>query len=170
MQKGELDRALADLNEAARIDSSNFYAFWNRGAVYAAKGDFDRAQEDFTKALALNPDKSFEGKIEEALNAVTAGVESAANDRSRRSVGHQRSVDLRGTDQEEAPGRPPRASRPTRHAGFPPPMAIQPAIPAGATRRCRSGRRASYRFLNSGFRFSMKAAMPSFWSSVANSE
>ena len=77
MQKGDLDRALADLNEAARIDSSNFYAFWNRGAVYAAKSDYGRAQEDLTTALALNPDKSSKAKIEEALNAVTTGVESA---------------------------------------------------------------------------------------------
>ncbi len=75
----ELDLALAEtLNEAeARIDPSNFYAFWNRGAVYAAKGDFGRAQEDLTTALALNPDKSSKAKIEEALSAVTAGVESA---------------------------------------------------------------------------------------------
>ncbi len=77
MQKGDLDRALADLNEAARIDSSNFYAFWNRGAVYAARSDYGRAQEDLTTALALNPDKSSKAKIEEALTAVTTGVESA---------------------------------------------------------------------------------------------
>jgi tetratricopeptide (TPR) repeat protein len=77
MQKGELDLALADLNEAARVDSSNFYAFWNRGAVYAAQGNYRRAQEDLTAALALNPDKSSKAKIQEALNAVTAGVESA---------------------------------------------------------------------------------------------
>ncbi len=80
MQKGELDLALADLDEAARIDSSNFYAFWSRGAVFAAKSDFDRAREDFTTALALNPDKTSKAKIEEALNAVTA---SAKPDPSR---------------------------------------------------------------------------------------
>ncbi len=80
MQKGELDLALADLNEAARIDSSNFYAFWSRGAVFTAKSDFDRAREDFTTALALNPDKTSKAKIEEALNAVTA---SATPDPSR---------------------------------------------------------------------------------------
>jgi len=71
MQKGEVDRALADLNEAARIDSTNLYAFWNRGAVYAAKGDFDKARTDFNKALALNPDTTSKARIEEALNAVT---------------------------------------------------------------------------------------------------
>jgi tetratricopeptide (TPR) repeat protein len=77
MQKGELELALADLNEAARIDSTNFYAYWNRGAVYAAKGDPSRAQEDFTTALALNPDKTSRAKIEEALNAVAASANAA---------------------------------------------------------------------------------------------
>ena len=77
MQKGKLDQALADLNEAARIDASNFYAFWNRGAVYAAKGDYGRAQQDLAAALTLNPDKDSKAKIEEALNAVTASIQSA---------------------------------------------------------------------------------------------
>ena len=55
MQKGEVDRALADLNEAARIDSTNLYAFWNRGAVYAAKGDFDKARTEFTRCWPSTP-------------------------------------------------------------------------------------------------------------------
>jgi tetratricopeptide (TPR) repeat protein len=84
MQKGEVDRALADLNEAARIDSTNFYAFWNRGAVYAAKGDFDDARTDFNTALALNPDTTSKARIEEALNAVTGAnaPQSQASDPS----------------------------------------------------------------------------------------
>jgi tetratricopeptide (TPR) repeat protein len=77
MQERDLERALTDLDEAARIDPSNFYAFWNRGALWAAKGNYGRAQEDLTTALTLNPDKDSKAKIEEALNAVTAGVKSA---------------------------------------------------------------------------------------------
>jgi len=86
MQGGEIDRALVDLNEAARIDSGNFYAFWNRGAVYAAKREFDRAQEDFATALALKPDKTSKAKIEEALNAVTEGAKAAKAQTSDPSV------------------------------------------------------------------------------------
>ena len=39
MHKGAIDAALTDLNKAAEIDPTNFYAYWNRGAVYAVKGD-----------------------------------------------------------------------------------------------------------------------------------
>ena len=86
MQKGDLETALADLDEAARIDPTNFYAFWNRGAVYAAQGDFGRAEENFTKALALNPDETSKAKIEEALNAVGAGAKAANAQTSDPSV------------------------------------------------------------------------------------
>jgi tetratricopeptide (TPR) repeat protein len=77
MQKGELDPALVDLDEAIGIDASNFFAFWNRGAVYGAMSDFVRAQADFTQALALNPDATTKAKIVEALNAVTASAKAA---------------------------------------------------------------------------------------------
>lgn len=77
MQGGDLDQALVDLDEAIRIDASNFFAYWNRGAVYGAKSDFVRAQDDFTKALALNPDDTTKAKIIEALNAVTASAKAA---------------------------------------------------------------------------------------------
>ena len=76
MQKGAIDAALVDLNKAIEIDSTNFYAFWNRGAIYAAKGDLARAQEDLTTALALNPDKGSKAKIEEALNVVLAATKA----------------------------------------------------------------------------------------------
>jgi tetratricopeptide (TPR) repeat protein len=80
MQKQQLDLALADLNEAARIDSSNFYAYWSRGAVFVAKKDFDRARADLTTALSLNPDKDSKAKIEEALNAVQASDQPNPSD------------------------------------------------------------------------------------------
>jgi tetratricopeptide (TPR) repeat protein len=86
MQKGELDLALADLDEAARIDSTNFYAFWNRGAVYTARGDFDRAQQDLTAALALKPDKTSKAQIEEAMNVVLAVVKAAKTEADDPSV------------------------------------------------------------------------------------
>jgi tetratricopeptide (TPR) repeat protein len=78
MQKGAIEAALVDLNKAIEIDPTNFYAFWNRGAVYAAKSDYGRAQDDLNTARALNPDDGSKAKIEEALTAVTASAAQAA--------------------------------------------------------------------------------------------
>jgi tetratricopeptide (TPR) repeat protein len=78
MQKGAIEAALVDLNKAIDIDPTNFYAFWNRGAVYAAKGDYGRAQNDLNTARVLNPDDSSRAKIEEALTAVNASAAQAA--------------------------------------------------------------------------------------------
>ena len=86
MQTGETAAALADFDQAITIDSSNFYAFWNRGAVYAANLDFDRALQDLTTALGLNPDKTSRAKIEEVLNAVTASAKAANAQTSDPSV------------------------------------------------------------------------------------
>jgi tetratricopeptide (TPR) repeat protein len=78
MQKGAIEAALVDINKAIEIDSTNFYAFWNRGAIFAAKGDYGRSREDLTTALALNPDQGSKAKIEEALNAVSANAARTA--------------------------------------------------------------------------------------------
>jgi tetratricopeptide (TPR) repeat protein len=125
MQRGDLDRALADLHEAARIDSSNFYAFWNRGAIYAAKGDYGRAQEDLTTALALNPDKGSKAKIEEALNAVTAGVESAVKAEPADSAVITDPSAFWGQQEGSAA-----ASSGYPAEAMPPPAAVMPASPS----------------------------------------
>jgi tetratricopeptide (TPR) repeat protein len=78
MQKGAIEAALADLNKAIETYRSNFYAYWNRGAIYAAKRDLARAQEDLAMALALNPDEHSSAKIREALNAVSASAAETA--------------------------------------------------------------------------------------------
>lgn len=128
MQKGELDLALADLDEAARIDSTNFYAFWNRGAVYTAKGDFDRAQQDLTAALDLKPDKTSKAQIEEAMNVVQAVAKAAKTEADDPSVitiptwGDQQGI--AGSSAATAPAYPVDAM-----PAFPP-IAVTPAIPA----------------------------------------
>src|SRR6185295_4005487 len=54
-EKGELDAALADLNEAIAIDPTYACAFNNRGRVYNFKRDYDRAIADYDEAIRLNP-------------------------------------------------------------------------------------------------------------------
>lgn len=127
MQKGEVDTALADLNEAARIDSTNFYAFWNRGAVYMVKGDFDRALEDLAAALALNPDETSRVKIEEALVALTSAAKAANSQASDPSVITDPS---RFWGPQDGVAGSAASSYPTDAMPAAPPMAVKPALPA----------------------------------------
>ena len=54
-EKRELDRALADLDEAIRLDPAYTCAYSNRGRVYAFKRDLDRAMADYDEALRIDP-------------------------------------------------------------------------------------------------------------------
>jgi lipoprotein NlpI len=53
--KGDNDRAIADFNEAIRLDPKYAYAYNDRGIAYQAKGDNDRAIADYNEAIRLDP-------------------------------------------------------------------------------------------------------------------
>jgi lipoprotein NlpI len=53
--KGDPDRAIADFNEAIRINPKDAIAFNNRGYAYNAKGDLDRAIADYGEAIRIDP-------------------------------------------------------------------------------------------------------------------
>ena len=50
---GDLDGALADINEAIRLDPTLPSPLNNRAVIWRAKGDFDRAVADTTEAIRL---------------------------------------------------------------------------------------------------------------------
>ncbi len=54
-QSGDLDRCLADLEEAIRLDPANAFAVGARGDVFLARKDYQRALAEYTKAAALDP-------------------------------------------------------------------------------------------------------------------
>lgn len=56
-----LDKAIADLNEALRLNPKNAYAYSNRAQAYFMykKDEMTQAIADYTEALRLNPDPSF---------------------------------------------------------------------------------------------------------------
>ena len=54
--KGESDKALADYNEAIRLDPKLRLAYVERGNLWTARQDFDRAIADYTQAIRLDPD------------------------------------------------------------------------------------------------------------------
>lgn len=80
MMEGSLDEALADLNEAIRIDPNSTYAHWNRAEIYRHKGELTSAKADYERALSLGPRAQDKPKIEAALAALnaSAGEESQA--------------------------------------------------------------------------------------------
>ena len=56
--KRDYDRAIADLNEAIRLDPRNSAAYNNRGWAYIDKRDYDRAIADLNEAIRLDPRNS----------------------------------------------------------------------------------------------------------------
>ena len=53
--KKEFDKAIADHDQAIKIDPKNWAAFNNRGNAYAGKRDYDHAIADYDAAVKLNP-------------------------------------------------------------------------------------------------------------------
>lgn len=72
---GEVDGALADYDEAIRLDSSNATAWWGRGLARSQKGDAAGAISDLRQALVVAPrDWPHRREVEAAL--ITATVQS----------------------------------------------------------------------------------------------
>jgi tetratricopeptide (TPR) repeat protein len=51
----DLDRSLADVEEAIRLDPTNAFAVGARGDVYLVKQDYEHAVADYTEAASLEP-------------------------------------------------------------------------------------------------------------------
>lgn len=57
-EKGDCDKALADLTEALRFDPRNAQAYASRGVVHATmRSDYARAIADLTQAIRCAPDE-----------------------------------------------------------------------------------------------------------------
>jgi tetratricopeptide (TPR) repeat protein len=54
-EQGNNDAAIADYEEAMRIDPAYAPPYNNRGNILRARGNLDRALADYTKAISLNP-------------------------------------------------------------------------------------------------------------------
>src|SRR5262249_28158541 len=54
-QKGDLDRAIQDFDQAIKLKRNYVGALNNRANIYDRKGDVDRAIQDYSEAIRLNP-------------------------------------------------------------------------------------------------------------------
>jgi tetratricopeptide (TPR) repeat protein len=56
LEKGDLDRAIADYDRAIELDPDYAHTYFDRGFTYRRKGDQDRAIADYDRAIELDPD------------------------------------------------------------------------------------------------------------------
>jgi len=54
-ERSDYAKALADYDEAIKLNPNNYDIFISRGLIYEAKGEKDRAIADYTEAIRLNP-------------------------------------------------------------------------------------------------------------------
>lgn len=54
LEKGDIERALGDLDTALKHNPNDGAAYFSRGAAFARKGELDRALNDFSKFIELN--------------------------------------------------------------------------------------------------------------------
>jgi tetratricopeptide (TPR) repeat protein len=77
--KHDYDRAIADHDQAIKIDPKNPVAYNNRGSAYAAKYDYEHAIADYDEAVKLNPkyaDAFYNRGIAKRNKGDTAGGEA----------------------------------------------------------------------------------------------
>jgi lipoprotein NlpI len=80
VKKGDSDRAIADANEAIRLDSKVTGAYVNRAGAYLQKGDNDRAIADASEAVRLDPKMSQSYFNRGLLNLYVGSVDKALAD------------------------------------------------------------------------------------------
>ena len=108
---GDLDGALADINEAIRLDPTLPQPLTNRAVIWRAKGDLDRAIADTTEAIRL-------AKAKAPVNIMTPPGSVLISAYSQRALAYEAKGDIDRAKQDYAAaleGRPPTpAARPTR--------------------------------------------------------
>jgi tetratricopeptide (TPR) repeat protein len=89
--KGDNDHALADYNEAIRLDPKNAVPFLYRGIAYGKKGDKDRALADFNEAIRLDPNNAdalwIRGNLRVRLNDTGGNADMAKAEQVNPLVG-----------------------------------------------------------------------------------
>jgi len=73
VRTGDIDRSLADIEQAIRLDPRDASAFNARGDLYFFKGDRERALADYTKAISLEPASAGQAFINRGMVHLTTG-------------------------------------------------------------------------------------------------
>ena len=82
---GNYDGALADCNQAVKIEPQSDIGYERRGSVWRMKGDDKRAMADFEKALEINPKNPYalyaRGLVKKGMGDETGGEADIARAR-----------------------------------------------------------------------------------------
>lgn len=70
IDSGKKVLAFTDFNDAIRYDKNQTYAYVNRGNLYFDDKDYDRALEDFTRQLAIDPKRKEDSVSASAHNGI----------------------------------------------------------------------------------------------------
>ena len=163
MQTGAIDAALPISTRPPRSTPPISMPSGIGARSFAAKGQFERARADFTAGACAQSRQASKAQDRGGAECESTPARPKAEPPIPRSSPTRRGLAVSCRERRlcrlELPDR--------RHAGSPP-MAVR--LPHPPETMPDALARSPHRFLNSGLRFSMKAAMPSFWSSVANSE
>jgi tetratricopeptide (TPR) repeat protein len=54
-QKGNLEKAILNYTESAKINPDDPWPYYNRGKAYSSQGDYDKAIVDFSQSLNIDP-------------------------------------------------------------------------------------------------------------------
>jgi tetratricopeptide (TPR) repeat protein len=98
-QEGDNDRAIAEYDEAIRLDPDYTNAYTNRGNVWHDKGDYDRAIADYSAAIRLAPNDTAAFFNRGLTYAAKDDLERAIADLSetiRLAPNHARALYVRG--------------------------------------------------------------------------
>jgi tetratricopeptide (TPR) repeat protein len=87
--KGDYDRAIADYNQALRINPQDAYAYNQRGVAWERKGDYDRAIADYTQALQINPQNTKAKENLAAVQRLAANSQAQKTSRVKEEVAKQ---------------------------------------------------------------------------------
>ena len=133
LNDGDIDGAIADFDEAIRLDPQYFDAYLNRGGAWSRKKEFDRAIDDLSEAIRCRPTaaRAFESRalvwwnkheydkaitdFDEAIRLAPSNIEPLI-DRGSVWLG-KKQYDKAIADTDEAIRRNPKAARAYRTRG-----------------------------------------------------
>ena len=86
LQEGLQEEAIAEFDEAIRLDPQNSRAYYNRGNTYIDLGQYERAIQDYNEAIHLDP-QGVEAYVNRALIYTFLGEDMEAQKDIDRAVG-----------------------------------------------------------------------------------